>query len=187
MIQQKEILTPQKANSLLKDGQPLKNLIVEGNIVIEIADSYWEKEVVIDNCIIEYFSGSVTQFKSPVRLINSHFKNCQFVFTYFLGGLIIDNCLFDNFLDFQAGGHNKPNNPIGITNNNFSDFVNFFDCWYEGEVIISNNNFQKGTNLLGKPFNIPVTFNINATIENNIGQLDFNNEGKKLKKISADK
>jgi hypothetical protein len=83
-------------------------------------------------------------------------------------------------LDFQAGGHNKTGNPIIITNNNFKDFVNFFDCWYENEVTISNNNkFHKGTNLLGKPHNIPVTFDKEPIIKDNIGQLDLNNEGEK--------
>jgi hypothetical protein len=82
-------------------------------------------------------------------------------------------------LDFQAGGHNKTGNPIIITNNNFKDFVNFFDCWYENEVTISNNKFHKGTNLLGKPHNIPVTFDKEPIIKDNIGQLELNNEGEK--------
>jgi len=57
--------------------------------------------------------------------------------------------------------------------------VNFFDCWYENEVTISNNKFHKGTNLLGKPNNIPVTFDKEAIIKDNMGQLDLNHEGEK--------
>lgn len=101
----------------------------------------------------------------------------SFVFTYFLGGLTIDNCIFYNYLDFQAGGHNKIGNPVIIINNDFKDFVNFFDCWYENEVTISNNKFHKGTNLLGQPFNIPVTFDKNPIVISNIGQLDLDTEG----------
>lgn len=137
---------------------------------------YFTKVLYISLCI-EYFSGSVTQFDKPVRLINCNFKKCQFIFTYFLGGLTIYNCTFDNYLEFQAGGHNKTGNPVIITNNSFKGFVNFFDCWYENEVTISNNEFHKGTNLLGRPHNIPVTFDIEPIITNNIGQLDVNNEG----------
>lgn len=132
-----------------------------------------------ENCIIEFFSASVTQFDKPVNLINCHFKKCEFSFTYFLGGLRIDNCTFDGYLDFQAGGHNKTGNFVIITNNDFNYFVNFFDCWYENELRVSGNKFHKGTNLLGKPHNIPVTFGIEAIIKDNIGQLDLDNEGEK--------
>ena len=128
--QPKHNISTERATDLLKEGQPLTNVYVDGELKIEASDN-WDKEVVFDNCIIEYFSGSITQFDKPVRLIN-----CQFVFTYFLGGLIIDNCTFDNYLDFQAGGHNKTGYPVIITNKDFKDFVNFFDCWYENEVTI---------------------------------------------------
>lgn len=166
--QPKRNLTTERATDLLQNGRPLTDIYVDGELKIETFDT-WNKEVVIENCIIEYFSGSVTQFDKPVRLINCHFKKCQFIFTYFLGGLTIDNCTFDNYLEFQASGHNKTGNPVIITNNSFKGFVNFFDCWYENEVTISNNEFHKGTNLLGRPHKIPVTFDI--------GQLDVNNEG----------
>jgi hypothetical protein len=83
-------------------------------------------------------------------------------------------------LDFQAGGHNKQGNPLVITNNDFKEFVNFFDCWYENEVAIINNKFHKGTNLLGKPFDIPVRFDIQPDIRNNTGQLNLDNEEGKV-------
>ncbi|QIX63265.1 hypothetical protein FY528_13495 [Hymenobacter lutimineralis] len=169
-------ISAEKATDLLKDGLNLIDFYIDGEIKIETNDT-WEKEVVFENCIIEYFSGSVTHFDKPVRLVNCHFKKCQFVFTYFLGGLIVDNCTFDNYLDFQAGGHNKIGNPLIITNNEFKGFVNFFDCWYENEVIISNNKFHNGTNLFGNPFNIPVTFDKKPIVKDNFGQLDLDNEG----------
>ncbi len=174
-IQPKHNITAERAIDLLNDGLPLTDVYVDGELKIEI-NEVWDKEVVFENCIFEYFSGSVTQFGKHVRITNCHFKNCQFVFTYFFGGLIIDNCTFDNYLDFQAGGHNKTGHPVIIKNTNFKEFVNFFDCWYENEVIISNNKFQKGTNLLGQPNNIPVTFDKEVIIKDNTGQLDLDNE-----------
>ncbi len=176
--QPKHNISVDTATDILNNGQPLTDFYIDGEIKIETNET-WDKEVVIENCIVEYFSGSVTKFDKPVKFINSHFKKCQFVFTYFLGGLTIHNCTFDNFLDFQAGGHNKTNSTITILNNDFLDFVNFFDCWYESEVTICNNNFHCGTNLLGQPHNIPVTFDIEPIIENNVGQLDLDNEGEK--------
>ncbi len=171
-------ISTERATDLLKDGLPLMNIYVKGKLKIEVSDN-WDKEVVFENCIVEKFSAIGQQFDKPVKLTNCHFKNCQFTFVYFLGGLTIDNCTFDNYLDFQAGGHNKAGNPVVISNNDFKYFVNFFDCWYENEVIISNNKFHKGTNLLGRVHNIPVTFDIEPIIKDNVGQLDLNNEGEK--------
>ena len=62
-------------------------------------------------------------------------------------GINVDHCIFDSYLDFEAGGHNKK--PVIITNTEFKDFVNFFDCWYQDEVIVCGNDFRKGTNLCG--------------------------------------
>ncbi len=139
----KHNISSERGADLLKDGRPLLDIYVDGELKIE-TNEIWDNEVAIKNCVIEHFSGSVTQFTKPVKLINCHFKKCQFTFTYFLGGLTIDNCIFDSYLDFQAGGHNKPGNPVIITNNDFADFVNFFDCWYENEVTSKNHTFLEG-------------------------------------------
>jgi len=176
----KHNISKERAIDFLKEGHSLTDVYVNGELRIVVPDK-WEKEVLFENCIIESFSGINTQFNEPVRLLNCHFKKCDFTFTYFLGGLTIENCTFDNYLDFQAGGHNKAGNPVIISNNDFNDFVNFFDCWYESEVKINDNNFNKGTNLLGKVHNIPVTFDIKPIIKNNIGQLDLDNEGENIK------
>lgn len=167
-------MTPERAADLLSDGQPVKDSYIGGELKIE--SDAWTKEVVLENCIVENFSGSVTQFEKSVKLINCYFKKCSFTFTYFLGGMTIDNCSFDSYLDFQAGGHNKTN-IVTITNNEFRNFVNFFDCWYNSEVIITNNKFHKGTNLLGKAHNLTVTFDVCPLIMGNFGQLDINSEG----------
>lgn len=171
----KHSITAAKAINLLRDGVLLLDSYISGELKIETGET-WDKTVILENCVLENFSGAVTQFNQPVRLINCHFKKCQFAFTYFLSGLVIDNCLFDNYLDLQAGGHNKAGKSIIIKNNYFAGFVNFFDCWYESEVIIIENHFQKGTNLLGKPHNIPVSFDVKPTIHGNLGQLDSDQE-----------
>lgn len=173
---QKREITAKQAKDLLENGKALIDCYVIGELTL-VTNENWELDVVIENCIIESFSGSVTHFLQPVQFINCCFKSCQFVATYFLGGLKIENCTFETYLDFQSGGHNKRACSVIVVNNLFEGFVNFFDCWYENEVVITNNTFQKGTNLLGQPFNIPVTFDIQAIIEDNIGKLDFNNEG----------
>jgi len=139
----------------------------------------FDRKIVIDNCVFEFFEGISSQFLKQVRLTNSEFKKCDFTFTYFLGGLEIQNCVFESYLDFQAGGHNKDGSEFSIRNSTFKNFVNFFDCWYESAVIIENNDFQQGTNLLGKHTSsgIETTFDVQPVIENNRGKLDIDGEG----------
>ncbi|RYE12948.1 MAG: hypothetical protein EOP45_22025 [Sphingobacteriaceae bacterium] len=127
-------ISAKKAIDLLNEGRALTNLYISGELKIE-ADENWEKEMVFENCIIEYFSAIGQQFIKPVKIANCYFKNCSFTFVYFLSGLTIDSCTFESYLDFQAGGHNKTGNIIAITNNDFKKFVNFFGCCYENEVI----------------------------------------------------
>ncbi|MEM6260963.1 MAG: hypothetical protein AAGI38_00540, partial [Bacteroidota bacterium] len=138
----------------------------------------WGKKLAIKNCELDLLSCVSVTFKKTVKLVNSHFHDCHFTFSYFLKGLKIDQCTFDDYLDFQAGGHNKEGCTITLNNNHFNGFVNFFDCWYESDVLIKGNNFTKGTNLLGKPNNIPVSFDKRLIMANNIGKLDFDTEGR---------
>ncbi|MDR0810996.1 MAG: hypothetical protein LBN23_01785, partial [Paludibacter sp.] len=118
--------------NLLKNGQPIINFDIYGEIKFS-SDNYWENKVIFDNCTIEEFTSFIT-FHKKVKFINCHFKKkCLFISTYFIDGLFIDKCLFDNYIDFQAGGHNQNGSSIIISNNTFKGFVNFFDCWYESE------------------------------------------------------
>jgi len=168
--------TSDRALDLINSGEPLNDMFISGELNLTGHDNF-DKALSADNCIFEHLKGISSSYLKTFKFTNCEFKNCEFLFSYFLGGLVIDNCIFDSYLDFQAGGHNKNGNAVSITNSTFKNFVNFFDCWYESELIIRNNNFQKGTNLLGKPNGISVTFDINPMIENNRGQLDIGGEG----------
>jgi len=161
------------AGDLLSQGLPLVNLFIQGDFKI-IRDTAYQKEIVINNCIVENFDGSSTQFEIPIKLTNTHFIDCHFEFSYFSKGLLIENCVFEKYLDFQAGGHNQIGYPIAISNNTFLDFVNFFDCWYNGEVFVTNNNFSKGTNIESK--NQYITFGKVPSIINNTGQTNIESE-----------
>jgi hypothetical protein len=177
-VKPKHNITAEKAFELVKANEPIKNVFVSGKLNFTGIDNF-DKAIVIENCIVEYLEGISSQYLRQVKLINSEFELCDFTFTYFIGGLEIENCCFKNYLDFQAGGHNRGNNSFSIRNSTFKKFVNFFDCWFESEVIIVNNDFQKGTNLLGKHTSnsIKTVFDIVPLIENNIGKLDINSEG----------
>jgi hypothetical protein len=165
----------EKATDLLRSGQPLVDCYIGGELTLPPGET-WDQEVVFENCVVENFSCLSISFGKPVELRNCLFNNCQFTFSYFLGGLSIDTCCFDSYLDFQAGGHNQGGKPIRIVNSQFSAFVNFFDCWYESAVIITDNHFPGGTNLLGKPHNIAVTFDVAPLLARNSGQLAVDGE-----------
>ncbi len=165
----------EKALALLQQGQTLRDYYVSGKLELTPGET-WPQEVKLENCVIEDLICLSVNFSQAVELRNCRFNNCQFTFSYFLRGLLIDTCYFESYLDFQAGGHNQADALIRITNNQFSAFVNFFDCQYEGGVVITNNEFLSGTNLLGKPHHIPVTFCVAPLLARNTGLLDVNGE-----------
>jgi len=168
-------ITFKEAKKVLENGITLTNSAVTG--VLEItAGSEWNKEITIENCIIENFSCIMVQFYKSIIIRNCHLKNASFNFSYFLGGLTIENCVFDEYLDFEAGGHNSLGNTILIKENRFRGFVNFFDCWFTGEISIYNNTFENGTNILSKEQ--LVSFDIPVLIENNVGDLGIESESR---------
>jgi len=169
-------ITAERAKDLLVDNNPLVDFYISGNLDITDFD-ICEKQIYIENCIVDNFTAMSVQFLSKVELINSEFKNCIFTFAYFTEGLKIQNCIFQKYLDFQCGGHNKKDNFIEITNSIFQGFVNFFDCIYEGPVKIKDNDFMEGTNFLAKNIACPVSFEIKPITVNNKGKLDIENEG----------
>ncbi|MDB5144384.1 MAG: hypothetical protein JWQ66_3097 [Mucilaginibacter sp.] len=162
-----------RAMDLINDGLPLVDVYVNGNILIS-GENNWNKEIIIQNCIIDCVDINCSTFKTPIRLINTHFKDCRFIFSFFLQGFTIENCVFDKYLDFQSGGHNQIGHPVIIRNNSFSDFVNFFDCWYMGDVYITNNIFHKGSNI--QSINQYLTFDIPPIIAENVGQINIEAE-----------
>ena len=181
----KHNISNERALELLKEEQSLSDSYIGGHLSIVTMEN-WTKEVFIENCVLKYFAAVSVQFDKPVKLINCHFKECELFSSYFFGGLTIENCTFDSYLDFQSGGHNKTGCPVNIIDNEFKDFVNFFDCWYENDVRICNNKFNKGTNLLGNPNNLGATFEKEPIIQDNTGRLDFDHEGERNGKSSDD-
>ena len=170
----KDTITAGTALDLINSNETINNVFVSGKLSLAGLDNF-DKEIVVDGCVFEFFEGASSRFLKLVKLTNSQFILCDFTFTYFLGGLEIENCVFESYLDFQSGGHNINGNVFSIRSSTFKKFVNFFDCWYESAVIIESNDFRKGTNLLGK--GIKTTFDVKPKIENNKGKLDIDDEG----------
>lgn len=169
----KNFLTTKIASVLLSNGHPLTDLVISEGLNIDGGEN-WNREVTILNCDIENLTSIMVYFNKSVTFKNCHFKNASFNFSYFQKGLSIENCVFEKYLDFEAGGHNEKGTPIIICNSEFREFVNFFDCWFTGEVEITNNKFVKGTNIASE--NQYVSFDIPPVLKDNLGQLDIESE-----------
>ena len=135
---------------LVSNNYCIANRIIDQ---LEIGFTTYNFEVIIENCLIEH-----------LQIHSAWFKE----------GLIFKNNIIKMDIDYQMGGHN--NSPIIIESNIFESFFNFFDCHFEEKVIIRNNIFQKGTNLLGNVgTGFQNLFNNEIINENNLGNL-YRNE-----------
>lgn len=112
-------------------------------------------KIVIENCKIENF------------LLHS---------CWFKGGLVFKNNQIKNYVDYQMGGHNEF--PMILDGNVFNDFVNFFDCQFKSKLEVVNNNFIKGSNLMGNvEEGFKNTFGDELIVSNNIGNINLDGFG----------
>lgn len=166
------------AIDMIRQGNPILDSHIVGNLDIYKIDKELTAALVLANCTIDNLVAPSVDFQYPVRLNNCRLFKCSFNYAYFQRGLTIDSCVFESYLDFEAGGHNQPGYLFQIVNSQFRSFVNFFDCWFTGEVAIENNDFGGGTNLLGNKLAVySVQFDSKPRIENNRGTLDLDGEG----------
>lgn len=127
-------------------------------------------------CRLAGLSGACVQFHAPVVLENCTIEAAEgsFFAAYFLAGLRVSGCTFRSPLDLQCGGHNQGGSEVVLTDSIFKGFVNFFDCWFEGPVMIRRCRFEGGANLLGnKGQPCEVRFDLPPVIEDNVGALDL--------------
>lgn len=124
------------------------------------------------NCIINTID-LIGAFDLNVYLVieNCIINNLKIHSCWFVNGLLVKNCVIENDVDYQMGGHNKK--PIVMKGNVFTGFLNFFDCQFENRIELKNNIFNKGTNLLGnKGEGFENNFIEGWLVENNIGDID---------------
>lgn len=161
----------------LLSGEALRHYHIVGKLdLMAASDDEFLQPITIENCWLDELKGSMLRYERPVSLHASHFVEAVFFAAYFRQGLTIADCVFEGSVDFQAGGHNQPGYSVCLLRNTFQGFVNFFDCWYEAEVQVKGNVFRAGTNLLGTPMGIPVSFEVPPRIAANTGSLHCNNE-----------
>src|SRR5579863_2505921 len=176
----KVTITAKDANELIVQGKQLKNFHITGDLDLFKIRGELQTDLSIENCIIDNLIAPAVKFSHHVHFNDVCFKRCSFNFARFYDGLLIENCEFETYLDFSPGGHNEKNKLFSIRNSVFKEFVSFFDCWFQGDVEIVNNDFRKGTNLLGNKDDVyRVHFDFEPTIKNNLGLIDLDGEGDK--------
>lgn len=130
-----------------------------------------EEDVHIIGCLIETINLMAVEMCARITIENSIVKNLNIHSCWFKKGFVLINNHIDNYIDYQMGGHNIE--PIIIQNNIFNDFFNFFDCQFISDVIVKNNIFLKGTNLVGNvDEGFKNSFDAKLIVEGNVGQLD---------------
>lgn len=152
---------------------------IEKKIITELHHEELKKNnsLIINSCIIQNLKFDIYEPDFEIIIENSIISNLLIYQCWFKKGLVLKNNQIINYVDYQMGGHNESR--ILIEGNLFHDFVNFFDCQFEKELIIQNNIFAKGCNLFGNlNEGFKNTFNIEPIIKNNIGSMNDDGEGR---------
>jgi uncharacterized protein (TIGR02996 family) len=162
----------------LRRGEPICDTTVEGLLDLHLLceGDDLRLPVRLGGCRLQGLDGVCIQFHRPVLLGYCTVEGVEgrsFYAAYFLGGLHVTGCSFESSVDFQCGGHNQAGHAFVLEGTSFRGFVDFFDCWFTGPVMIRGCTFERGTNLLGN-LHTPgrVQFDVPPCIEGNKGRLD---------------
>ncbi len=155
-------------------------MTIENKVIDNLRPTVNSKDILtVSRSIIKILDLSFSEFDSEVIIQDCLIYDWQVHSSWFREGLILKDCKIIKYVDYQMGGHNKK--PIKMYGNIFSEFVNFFDCQFDGVIEVKNNIFLKGSNLfgnLGEGF--ANSFENGALVENNLGNLNLNGLGEAL-------
>ena len=167
---------PMNAEAVIQsfcDARPIRNKNITDRIALK--PDLFSGVVKCRGVRFASFAATFTFFDEPVTFENCQFVHLDFYATYFLKGLTITDCIVNDRLTFQSGGHNYKELSITITNTRFDSFVDFEDCWFTGPFTLQNVIFAQGTNLLGNQNNpMAVSFDFEPKITDVEGKLDVN-------------
>lgn len=127
--------------------------------------------VKICNCIIDEINLVGENCAAHIEISNCIIGKLNIYGAWFEGGLsLIDNIMLSP-INYQAGGHNLK--PIELRGNIFHGFVSFFDCHFDDRVIVENNIFIEGSDILTKESeSFDNIFPNGIVIDGNVGRLN---------------
>ncbi|RYZ81817.1 MAG: hypothetical protein EOP04_23280 [Proteobacteria bacterium] len=118
---------------------------------------------------LKFFAPEIS-FTEEVLIENATLNGIDLFGTWFVGGVIFRNCIFNCYFNWTYGGHNTK--PVIFENCVFKEFANFEDCTFESRFVLRNVEFIEGTNLLGNLESpLRVLFEIFPLLENITGNL----------------
>lgn len=170
------IVAASEALETLRRGDALRDSTVIGDLSLRpLAEADVVRTPIrVEDCHIERLEGEWLRFDAGVAVANSTVGVMSFTSAYFPCGLDLIACAVAGAVDFQCGGHNAGGHAFQLVRCEFREFVNFFDCWFEGPVVVRECRFEAGSNLLGNVSRpMQVQFDVAPVIESNIGSLDL--------------
>lgn len=134
-----------------------------------------DDEVRVSGCIIGKLVCPGIEFMKHVTIERCIIDELEVTATWFAGGLLFRNNVVKQRINYEMGGHNKSD--FVVEYNVFEDFVDFFDCIFEGQVIVNNNIFKWGTSLIAEPDKPWAnSFIAPPIIKNNIGVVNISSK-----------
>ena len=150
----------------------IKNLIIERIDEFTVDGHDCESEgMTLEHCHIHELDIMAVRFSGKVTICNCIIDKLGIHSTVFGAGLNFTGNIVMSDIDYQMGGHNS--DEMIISHNIFNGFFSFFDCIFEKKLIVKNNIFKKGTDLLtreNKGFDN--CFNGGVILTDNIGPLN---------------
>lgn len=134
------------------------------------------EEIHISNSVISVLNLNALVLLKKVTICNCLIDKLLVNSCWFKGGLLFINNIVLSDIYYEMGGHNEGD--FILEGNIFNGFFNFFDCQFEGNVIVKDNIFRKSSDILARENKgFDNLFERQLVIEGNIGQLDvFKNQ-----------
>jgi hypothetical protein len=109
-------------------------------------NGYTQAPIEISHCIIERLTLVSEPCPHPIVITACTMDQLVLLGNYFFQGLILRQCTILGDVHLSASGHNQV--PCCIEYNNIQGFTDFDDAYFEAPIIIRNNQFVGGTNLI---------------------------------------
>ena len=128
-------------------------------------------KVLIENCMIDSIDIFDTQFKQHVTVKNCIIGQLSVLESAFNSGLTFTNNIVMSKIQYHTSYEND--GLFEIYENIFMQFVDFFDCQFNGSINVSNNIFRNNCSLLFREkADWDPIFKFPPIIEKNIRRLD---------------
>lgn len=148
----------------------IEKQIIE-HLTTDVIEAHVDEPFILSGCMIESLDLNALEFSKEVIIENCIINSLTIYCSWFAGGLKFANNIVISDINYEMGGHN--NKEIELAGNIFKGFFRFFDCQFDGKLIVKDNIFMQGSDLFTKENKgFANDFANGFLVENNIGKLD---------------